>query len=349
MKRFSIFWGCTIPARFPFIEKSTRLALDVLGAEVVDIDGYTCCPEGTLVKAVNEEAYYVTAAAIWRWPKRRVAAGHAVQRLLLHLQVHPGGVQVRLAQARRPQRPPGRRPTSATTAAWSSSTWRVAPRRDRSGGGREEGGQAARGHAHRRPLRLPPAAAESGHPLGQRHQPHQVRGHGARPGSDGGGLRDQARLLRRARSTGWASATTALQMCRNKLIDLKSEDVDALVVVCPSCFQQFDLNQATLLRQKEDLEMPVFYYTELLCSGPGRTRPRNSDCRCTGCPPTRSWRGGRRRRAAAGDRPGVLAGRAAEVQRLQGLRDRLPGGQAGRPLQPHHHHRGDPLRATWTG
>src|SRR5680860_631534 len=56
-KRFSIFWGCTIPARFPFVEKSTRVMLDDLGATVEEVDGFTCCPEGTLVKAVDEEAY----------------------------------------------------------------------------------------------------------------------------------------------------------------------------------------------------------------------------------------------------------------------------------------------------
>src|SRR5665648_488594 len=62
MKRMSVFWGCTIPARFPFIEKSTRLVLDDMGAEVVEVEGYTCCPEGTLVKVVDEDAFYVTAA-----------------------------------------------------------------------------------------------------------------------------------------------------------------------------------------------------------------------------------------------------------------------------------------------
>src|SRR5680860_498752 len=61
-KRFSIFWGCTIPARFPFVEKSTRVMLDDLGATVEEVDGFTCCPEGTLVKAVDEDAYYLTAA-----------------------------------------------------------------------------------------------------------------------------------------------------------------------------------------------------------------------------------------------------------------------------------------------
>jgi len=66
-----MFWGCTIPARFPFIEKSTRLALGDLGVEPVDVAGFTCCPETTLVKAADEEAYYLTAARNLALAERR--------------------------------------------------------------------------------------------------------------------------------------------------------------------------------------------------------------------------------------------------------------------------------------
>jgi heterodisulfide reductase subunit C len=57
---------------------------------------------------------------------------------------------------------------------------------------------------------------------------------------------------------------SALAFCRRKLADLKGEDVDALVVVCPSCFQQFDLNQAALARANENYDIPVLYLTELI-------------------------------------------------------------------------------------
>ncbi len=62
MREFAIFWGCTIPARFPSIEKATRLVLDDLRARAHELAGFTCCPEGTLVKAVRSAAYYLTAA-----------------------------------------------------------------------------------------------------------------------------------------------------------------------------------------------------------------------------------------------------------------------------------------------
>jgi heterodisulfide reductase subunit C len=56
----------------------------------------------------------------------------------------------------------------------------------------------------------------------------------------------------------------ALAFARRKLLDVQNAGADALVVVCPSCFQQFDLNQAALQRNKEDVNVPVFYLSELI-------------------------------------------------------------------------------------
>jgi heterodisulfide reductase subunit C len=61
----------------------------------------------------------------------------------------------------------------------------------------------------------------------------------------------------------------ALAFCRRKLVDLQKEEVDALVVVCPSCFQQFDLNQAALQRANEDINVPVLYLSELIALSMG--------------------------------------------------------------------------------
>ena len=56
----------------------------------------------------------------------------------------------------------------------------------------------------------------------------------------------------------------SLDMARRKLRDLTEHEVDALVVVCPNCFQQFDLNQAALQRLGEEVDIPTFYISELL-------------------------------------------------------------------------------------
>ena len=62
MADFALFWGCQIPARLPFVEKSTRLVLDQLGVSYREIPGFTCCPERELVRTANEELWFTTAA-----------------------------------------------------------------------------------------------------------------------------------------------------------------------------------------------------------------------------------------------------------------------------------------------
>jgi len=59
---YANFWGCMIPARIPFIEKSTRLVMEKLGVRTVDIPGFTCCPEKQRIDNLDEEIWLLTAA-----------------------------------------------------------------------------------------------------------------------------------------------------------------------------------------------------------------------------------------------------------------------------------------------
>lgn len=43
--RYALFLGCFIPVRLPHLEAVARSTLPRLGVELVDIDGFTCCPE----------------------------------------------------------------------------------------------------------------------------------------------------------------------------------------------------------------------------------------------------------------------------------------------------------------
>ena len=270
MKEFAVFWGCTIPARFPFIEKSIRLVLDDLGAEAVDIEGFTCCPEATLVKAVDEEAFYLTAA-------RNLALA---ERAGLPLVTPCNGCYS----------------TFKATQAELKADWR---RRDAINAALTETGLSLDRAPTVKHLaewvydEVGPAALAKSIALplwGMRLAVHYG-----------------CHLLRPSPAVRWDSATnptkleelvkalggtvvdyetkmdccggaldrvgerdTALEFCRRKLHDLKSHEVDGLVVVCPSCFQQFDLNQAALLRQNEDLGIPVFYLSELMALAMGR-------------------------------------------------------------------------------
>lgn len=62
MPEYTLFLGCIIPARFPFMEKSTRLVLSRLGYVLHDLEGATCCPTKSIIKPSGDLTWYVTAA-----------------------------------------------------------------------------------------------------------------------------------------------------------------------------------------------------------------------------------------------------------------------------------------------
>lgn len=61
-----------------------------------------------------------------------------------------------------------------------------------------------------------------------------------------------------------ANEDISLQLAENNLIEFFDENADAIVVVCPTCFLQFDLGQLLLKRKGKEFNIPVFYYFELL-------------------------------------------------------------------------------------
>jgi heterodisulfide reductase subunit C len=108
-------------------------------------------------------------------------------------------------------------------------------------------------------------------------------------------------------------------MMEHKLADLRSQQVDALVVSCPSCFLQFDLNQAAALRQpagahsggapapatgKRLAGIPVFYITELIALALGHSPAElGLDMHRVGVDAfLEKWAGGLERRGALAER-----------------------------------------------
>lgn len=50
MKRYALFLGCLIPQRLPSIELAARKVFSLLGLEIVDMQGYTCCPDPVVAR-----------------------------------------------------------------------------------------------------------------------------------------------------------------------------------------------------------------------------------------------------------------------------------------------------------
>jgi heterodisulfide reductase subunit B len=58
---------------------------------------------------------------------------------------------------------------------------------------------------------------------------------------------------------------SSLEMIHTKLESMKLEKIDCIVVGCPQCFIQFDHLQPELKKLDYEYDIPVFYYSEILC------------------------------------------------------------------------------------
>lgn len=264
MKEFAVFWGCTIPARFPFIEKSTRLVFEDLGARPTELEGHTCCPEGTLVKANDPGAFFTAAArnlAIVEKANLDVVTPcngcySTFKEAHSHLATHwreRDAINERLATE-------GLR-YDGDLEIVHFAEWLA----DKIGAGvmaskvkKNFWGMRIAVHYGCHLLRPQPAVRWDD-PLQPKKVEELVGALGARVVDYATKMQCCGGALDRV-----GQRDSSLAFARRKLQDLQAEEVDALVVVCPSCFQQFDLNQAALQRANEDIHVPVLYLSELI-------------------------------------------------------------------------------------
>ena len=271
MKDFAVFWGCTIPARFPFIEKATRLVFDDLGASTHELEGHTCCPEGVLVKANDENAFYTAAArnlaiiekagldvvtpcngcySTFKEAYSHLAtdwrAKEAINEKLAREDLHYKG-QLKIehfAEWLADEMGAGLIASKITKPFWGMRI-------------------AVHYGCH---LLRPQPAVRWDDPMHPKKVEELIAAMGARVVDYPTKMQCCGGALDRV-----GEREGSLAFARRKLTDLMREEVDALVVVCPSCFQQFDLNQAALQRAKEDVNVPVFFLSELIALGMGHS------------------------------------------------------------------------------
>ncbi|MFW9895967.1 MAG: CoB--CoM heterodisulfide reductase subunit B [Candidatus Thorarchaeota archaeon] len=60
--RYGLFLGCVIPNRYPMIEASIRSVFDQLGAELLELEGASCCPAPGVFRAFHIPTWLVIAA-----------------------------------------------------------------------------------------------------------------------------------------------------------------------------------------------------------------------------------------------------------------------------------------------
>lgn len=60
--KLAFFPGCLIPVKYPYMEVAVRKTLPPLGIEIVDLPGFTCCPDPIYFKASNNLDWLTIAA-----------------------------------------------------------------------------------------------------------------------------------------------------------------------------------------------------------------------------------------------------------------------------------------------
>jgi heterodisulfide reductase subunit B len=256
--RLPIFWGCTIAHRLPFIENATRRALQTLGIEIVDVEGFSCCPDPLFSRLLGEETTLALSA-------RNLALAAAAGPELL---VECNGCYQSLATAARELGHRGRR--EAVNARLAAAACRydggVRPlhilevlRRLGADAVKECVARPLTGlrlavHYGCHALTPPPLAVDDA--SDPRILEDTVRALGAEPVAYG------ERLSCCGGSLSAFDEGASAQLLRRKMRSVDEAGADAVVLTCPSCFLQFDLHAKLV---DEDLRLPVFHLAELMC------------------------------------------------------------------------------------
>lgn len=59
---FSLFLGCTIPLKMPQLEKAFRDVASILGVELKEMEGVSCCPEPVSLQSLNIDTWLTLGA-----------------------------------------------------------------------------------------------------------------------------------------------------------------------------------------------------------------------------------------------------------------------------------------------
>jgi heterodisulfide reductase subunit B len=264
MKDFAVFWGCTIQARFPFLEKSTRIVFEEFKLPYREIDGFTCCPEKSLVNNVDRAMFVVTAARNVALADKHgldvvspctgcVSNLASVKGELKSDPAKLGEVNALLNEIGHDFK--GEANLMHLVPFFHDKVGALAIKQKIKRG--FEGMKLAVHYGCH--MIRPSHALRNDDPITPVKFDNLIRTLGAESMEFDTKMMCCGQGLDRV-----DQHENALHMARMKLNELKAVGADALVLCCPSCFLQFDNNQAIMQRKGERLGIPVIYFTELL-------------------------------------------------------------------------------------
>lgn len=265
------FWGCQIPARHPFTEKATRLALPAVGVDFVDAPGFTCCPERSLIEVADEEAWLVTAA-------RNLAVAAGVAPVLVASCNGCYGT-LKMVSRRLAAEPRAREEINRALGAIGLEYRGGVQVKHLMEVLHDDVGPARVRRLLARPLRGLRVAVHYGchmvrpsldlgfdDPLVPTKMDTMVEALGAESVDYPGKMLCCGGYL-----SGVGETEETVALVRRKLQEISQLGVHALVTTCPSCFLQYDTNQFALQRRGERIHVPVFSYQELLALALGHS------------------------------------------------------------------------------
>ncbi len=264
MSNYAYFWGCQIPFRFAFMEKSTRLVLPLLGIHAQDLDGLTCCPEKSLIKTMDKFTWYLTAA-------RNLALAEKAGRDFL---VICNGCSSSLKSA-------------AKDIKWNIQLQEQINQRLARVGLEYKGTAKVKHIIEALADEVTPAVIRKkvvkplhGMRIGVHYGCHMMRPSDAVLFDDPLNPQKYDSLIEAlgAKSLDYASkllccgnafnvsdvADASVLSVRKKLSELTELKADALSVTCPACFMQYDGKQYIMQRSGEKLDIPVLTLIELM-------------------------------------------------------------------------------------
>ena len=256
------FFGCMMTTKYPWFEASVRKTVARVGMELVDVDGFTCCPDPIYFQARNKMDWYTVAA---RNLTLAEDLGYDIITTCSGCTATLSEVNLALKEDNDlKDQVNSRLKKIGREFKGSINVWHaVKVLRDDFGMDRIEA-------TVKRPLEGLKVAVHYGCHLLKPSRVMRVddpdhptilenllRAIGATP------IHHEKTLLCCGRAC--MSEDIPNQMVADILDNIKSHQADCMGLICPTCFDEFDVGQIILGRKlKRSFDVPVIYYFQLL-------------------------------------------------------------------------------------
>ena len=256
------FFGCMMNVKYPWFEAAVRKSVANVGLELIDVDGFTCCPDPIYFQASNKLDWYTIAARNLSLAEDlgydviTTCSGCTATLSEVNLALKEDGqlkeqVNERLAKIGRQFKGSVNVRHAITVLRDDFGIDRVAETVTRPLSGLRV---AVHYGCH---LLKPSRVMQVDDPDRPSILENLIAAVGAEP------VHHEKTLLCCGRAC--MSDSIPEQMVCDILETIKSHQADCMGLICPTCFEEFDLGQIVLGRKlNKEFQVPVVYYFQLL-------------------------------------------------------------------------------------